>query len=72
MFKNLSSRKIPYPGLIPASTLAKANGITLRTLFNWVRRGILPVPTKINGRKYFGEGTNPKTDNLSMSTGESR
>jgi predicted site-specific integrase-resolvase len=39
---------------IPFYTLgARFGGKSTRTLYRWVKRGILPEPTNINGRNYI-------------------
>ena len=31
----------------------QAGGVSRQTLYRWVKAGILPPPTKINGRSYW-------------------
>jgi DNA-binding transcriptional MerR regulator len=40
------------PALIPARDAASAHNVTLRTLANWERSGVL-VPLRISGRRYY-------------------
>lgn len=40
------------PALIPARDVASAHNVTLRTLANWERKGVL-VPLRISGRRYY-------------------
>ncbi len=39
-------------GMLPAREVADLFGVTLRTLWNWDRLGIL-VPHRIRGRRYY-------------------
>jgi hypothetical protein len=40
--------------LITTRRLAESHSVTPRTIFRWVKDGILPAPDKvINGRKYW-------------------
>jgi DNA-binding transcriptional MerR regulator len=40
------------PALVPARDVAAAHNVTLRTLTNWERKGILQ-PVRIAGRRYY-------------------
>lgn len=40
------------PALIPARDVASAHNVTLRTLANWERNGVL-VPLRISRRRYY-------------------
>jgi predicted DNA-binding transcriptional regulator AlpA len=48
--------------LIPHRRYAEAHGVSTKTIDRWVADGILPEPTRINARKYFQEGTEPRHD----------
>ena len=48
--------------LIPNEQYARLIGVTPRTLYNYVERGILPQPTIINGRKFWDPETLPRSD----------
>ncbi len=41
-----------FPALVPARDVAAAHNVTLRTLANWERKGVL-VPLRISGRRYY-------------------
>jgi DNA-binding transcriptional MerR regulator len=41
-----------FPALVPARDVAAAHNVTLRTLTNWERKGILE-PVRIAGRRYY-------------------
>jgi len=41
-----------FPALIPAREVAAAHNVTLRTLSNWQKQGILE-PVRIAGRRYY-------------------
>jgi hypothetical protein len=45
--------------------LAEENRVCIRTIERWHKTGILPEPDYVNGRKYWPEGTAPKTDDNS-------
>lgn len=41
-----------FPALVPARDVAAAHNVTLRTLSNWAKQGILE-PVRIAGRRYY-------------------
>ncbi len=41
-----------FPALVPARDVAAAYNVTLRTLSNWAKQGILE-PVRIAGRRYY-------------------
>jgi DNA-binding transcriptional MerR regulator len=41
-----------FPVLVPARDVAAAHNVTLRTLSNWAKQGILE-PVRIAGRRYY-------------------
>jgi hypothetical protein len=41
---------------------AERHDVTTRTLDRWVEDGVLPPPTRINGRKYINSNTEPRRD----------
>lgn len=41
-----------FPALVPARDVAAAYNVTLRTLSNWEKQGILE-PVRIAGRRYY-------------------
>ena len=41
-----------FPALVPARDVAAAHNVTLRTLSNWAKQGILE-PGRIAGRRYY-------------------
>jgi DNA-binding transcriptional MerR regulator len=43
----------------PARETAARLGVCTKTVDRWVEAGILPEPTRINGRKYFDAGVEP-------------
>jgi len=57
---------IPEPsksrGLLPTRVMAEQNKVSIRTVERWEKAGILPEPERINGRKYWPEGTTPRRD----------
>ena len=48
--------------LVPNQEYARRIGVTSRTLFNYVARGILPQPHIINGRKFWDPLVLPRRD----------
>ena len=48
----MSDQVKALPALIPARDVASAHNVTLRTLANWERNGVL-VPLRISGRRYY-------------------
>lgn len=39
--------------LLKASTVARAFGVDVRTLWNWERRGVLVPVTRVRGHRYY-------------------
>lgn len=48
---------IPLPALGP-----RFGGRSNRTFYRWIKKGILPKPTNINGRLYFRNSQLEETD----------
>ena len=48
--------------LIPTRKVAERFGVCMRTVERWVQAGILPQPTRINGRNYHTDGVQPQRD----------
>ncbi|MCA3155080.1 MAG: MerR family transcriptional regulator [Burkholderiales bacterium] len=48
----MSDQVEALPALIPARDVAEACNVTLRTLTNWERKGVL-LPLRISGRRYY-------------------
>jgi DNA-binding transcriptional MerR regulator len=42
--------------------MAEQHRVSIRTIERWTDAGILPQPERINGRKYWPDGTTPKFD----------
>lgn len=55
----LEQSKAP-PAWQPTRKLAERLGVCTRTIERWEQSGILPEPKRINGRKYWPEGTEPR------------
>jgi predicted site-specific integrase-resolvase len=49
-------------GLLSTKRLAEANSVSVRTVERWTQVGILPPPLRVNGRKFWPDGTLPKFD----------
>ena len=47
---------------VPYRRYAERKRVSTKTLDRWVAAGILPKPDRINNRKYFPEGTEPRRD----------
>jgi hypothetical protein len=59
----MSDAEKPPPGKrLRTRHLAEQENVCVRTIERWVEAGILPQPDRINGRKFWPEGTRPKTD----------
>jgi hypothetical protein len=48
--------------MLPTRKLAERYDVTVRTIERWVETGVLAAPQRINGRRYWPEGTTPRTD----------
>jgi predicted site-specific integrase-resolvase len=48
--------------LNPTRVMAEQHRVSIRTIERWTDAGILPQPERINGRKYWPDGTTPKFD----------
>ena len=48
-----STRWPTRPALLPAPEVARIFGISLRSLWNWERDGVLVPATRIRGRRYY-------------------
>jgi DNA-binding transcriptional MerR regulator len=57
-----SSQSAATRELVPYGQYAKRKRVSTKTLDRWVAAGILPKPDRINNRKYFEEGTEPRRD----------
>lgn len=49
---------------VPGAVIDKRFGITSRTRYRWIERGVLPKPQCINGRQYFDVDTKAKFDSV--------
>jgi predicted DNA-binding transcriptional regulator AlpA len=58
----MSSDESQPKRLVPHRRYAERHGVSTKTIDRWVADGILPEPTRINARKYFEEGTEPRRD----------
>jgi predicted site-specific integrase-resolvase len=54
--------------LLSTKKIADLNGVCVRTVERWIEAGVLPPPIRIRKRRFWPDGTMPRTDDAAART----